>query len=117
MLVLNKLEQEEKEHYDNYKNDVYSIPSQVANSDALVYTIKKLDVIKAMWRRENSTLPWLRVSEAEIKLINATNENKKKAKILKLLEIEPEDLLSLPKEKLAELQGVLDELKKKEVDK
>ena len=108
---------EAKERYDNYLKGAYSIPEDIKCSDALSYTVKYKNDIKAQWKRDSATDEWRRVSDEEIKRMNILNSSNKKE--LKLLELDESDIMNFNEEQIAELEARLKELKseiEKELD-
>ena len=101
---------EAKERYDNYLKGIYSIPEDIKCSDALSYTVKYKNDIKAQWKRDSVNDEWQRVSDEEIKRMNILNSSNKKE--LKLLELDESDLVGFSEEQLAELEARLKELKR-----
>ena len=97
-----------KKHYDNYTNNIYDIPQDIKNSDALTYTIKNLEEFKAQWKRKSPSDNWQRVSDDEINRMNIFAQSKKRK--LKLLELEETDIQELTDEQIAELEALLKEL-------
>ena len=108
---------EAKERYDNYSKGIYSIPDDIKCSDALSYTVKYKNDIKAQWKRDSVADEWRRVSDEEIKRMNILNSSNKKE--LKLLELDESDIMNFNEEQIAELEARLKELKseiEKELD-